>query len=488
LTSAATHLWRLAKAGRALGTGGALLLLEGSDNAPPPVKLACRLARFGARVPAEPRYADALAKLGPAYVKLGQALATRPDIVGDATARDLARLQDKLPPAPFGLIKAAIEEQLGGPVAQFFSSFDETPVHKAVTTDGRTVAVKVLRPHIERDFEAAIETFAWGANQAEARSPEARRLRLRTVVDTFKQWTGRELDLRLEAASAAELAAQMAGDARYRVPAVDWDRTRRRVMTLEWIDGIPLTDQARLKASGHDLSAIATTAVEIFLRQAIVHGFFHADQHQGNFFVDSEGRLAVVDFGIMGRILHGLFTGNYGRIADIHFDEGYVPAHHSRAEFATALRAVGEPIRDRPLADVSAAALLDQLFAITRLFDMQLQPHLLLLQKTLVMVEGLAMGLDPKINMWDVGRPFLTSWAREELGPEAKAADGLRVLFRTARRLLDRLDPYATPKGAELGAAAVPAAPPPASASSAPLWAGAAGLLAAGVAIGWLIG
>lgn len=458
MTASAVHLWRLLKWGRTLARHGALQGIERDPLTPPRVRLVARLARFGARVPASPRYADAFQAIGPAAIKLGQALATRPDLVGEAAARDLARLQDRLPPAPFEAIRAAIETALERPIDAAFASIDPEPVgaasiaqvHRAVTTDGRQVAVKVLRPGIEEEFARALETYEWAAAQVEAMGGEAARLRPRLVIATFRQWTARELDLRREAASASELADDMAAETGFVVPAIDWQRTARRAMTLEWVDGTRLTDRDALIAAGHDVKAMAANLVRAFLRQAIVDGFFHADLHQGNLFALSDGRLAAIDFGIMGRInrqarlwlaeiLYGLITGNYRRVAEIHFEAGYVPPHHNLAEFATALRAVGEPIRGLPVKDISVGQMLDGLFTITRDFDMPTQPHLLLLQKTMVMVEGVATTLDPDINMWETSGPFVEAWLRDELGPEAFVADRLLRDLRTLAGLPDLL-------------------------------------------------
>jgi ubiquinone biosynthesis protein len=476
LTRAVVHVWRLLKWGRVLARHGALRGIERDPNTPPPVRRLARLARFGARVPDVPTYAEAFRSIGPAAIKLGQALATRPDLVGEEAAHDLALLQDSLPPAPFDQIRAAIEQGLGRPIGEVFSEVDPEPVgaasiaqvHRAVTIEGRQVAIKVLRPNIEEDFAAAIETYEWAAAQVEAMGGEAARLRPRLVVATFRQWTNRELDLRQEAASASELRENLVAESGFFVPEIDWSRTSRRVMTLEWIDGIKLTDRKALIAAGHDVKALAAILVRAFLRQAVVDGFFHADLHQGNLFALPDGRLAAIDFGIMGRIdrqariwlaeiLHGLLTGNYRRVAEIHFEAQYVPPHHNMEEFATALRAVGEPMRGLPAKDVSLGQMLEGLFKITRDFDMPTQPHLLLLQKTMVMEEGVATSLDPDINMWETAEPFLTEWARSELGPEARIADELIRGFRLLRKLPDlirRIDHYYPPPGA------APPAPP----------------------------
>ena len=476
MTSSVVHIWRLLKWGRVLARHGALRGIERDANTPPPVRRLARIARFGARVPRVPTYGEAFQEIGPAAIKFGQALATRPDLVGEEAAADLALLQDSLPPAPFDKIRAAIEQGLGKPLDQLFASVDPEPVgaasiaqvHRAITTEGRLVAVKVLRPNIEEDFAAAIDTYEWAAAQVESMGGEAARLRPRMVVATFRQWTNRELDLRQEAASASELRENLEAESGFFVPAIDWTRTARRVLTLEWIDGIKLTDRQALIEAGHDLEALAAILVRAFLRQAVVDGFFHADLHQGNLFALPDGRLAAIDFGIMGRvdrqariwlaeILYGLLTGNYRRVAEIHFEAQYVPPHHGIEAFATALRAVGEPMRGMPAKDVSLGQMLDGLFKITRDFDMPTQPHLLLLQKTMVMEEGVATALDPDINMWETAEPFLTEWVRSELGPEARIADEIVRTVRTFRRipeLIRRIDHYYPPPGA------APPAPP----------------------------
>jgi ubiquinone biosynthesis protein len=454
VTQATTHLWRLVKWGRILARHGALRGIERDPNTPTPVRRLVRIARIGARVPKVPAYADALQAIGPAAIKLGQTLATRPDIVGEDAVADLMRLQDALPPVPYETIHAAMTRAFGRDPSALFASIDPVPVgaasiaqvHRAVTTDGRTVAVKVLRPGVEEDFARAIDTYQWAAAQMEGMGGELSRLRPRLVIETFKRWTARELDLRREAASASELADSMEAEPDFFVPAIDWQRTSGKVLTLEWIDGIKLSNRAALIEAGYDVRALANTLVHAFLRQAIAEGFFHADMHQGNLFALPGNKIAAIDFGIMGRIdrrarvwlaeiLYGLITGNYKRVAEIHFEAGYVPAHHNVAEFATALRAVGEPMRGMAVKDMSIGMMLDGLFNITRDFDMQTQPHLLLLQKTMVMVEGVATSLDPDINLWDAAAPFVTEWIRTELGPEAFVADRIITDLRTFARL-----------------------------------------------------
>lgn len=478
MTRPATHLFRLARWGITLARRRALVGIEEDPNAPPPVKTLARFARIATFTSkkGERDYAGAFRAIGPAAIKLGQSLATRPDLVGEEAAHNLLSLQDNLPPVDFGLIRDSIESSFGQPMEALFSEVDPVPVgaasiaqvHKGVTTDGRKVAIKVLRPGIREKFAKDIETYEWAAAHVEAMGGEAERLRPRLTIANFKRWTNSELDLRREAASASELAEDMSGVDGYRIPEIDWDRTNGRVMTVEWVDGIKISRREELVAAGHDLTQLSERLVISFLTQAISAGFFHADMHQGNLFVQDDGTIVAIDFGIMGRIdrrarqwlaeiLYGLTTGNYKRVAEIHFEAQYVPSYHSVGEFATALRAVGEPMRGKPVKELSVGQMLDGLFAITRDFDMQTQPHLLLLQKTMVMVEGIATQLNPDINMWDAAAPYVRSWIRDELGPEAAVAERLKEDTQTFLRLPDlirRIEERFPPKGG------APEAPP----------------------------
>ena len=469
MTQPATHILRLLGWGRTLARHGALRGIERDPNTPAQVRRLCRIARFGAIQPRTPDYAGAFRDIGPAAIKLGQSLATRPDVIGEEAAHNLLSLQDSLPPVPYTAICNEIEASFGKPVSSLFATIEHEPVgsasiaqvHRATTAEGRQVAVKVLRPGIAEKFARDLDTYEWASAHLEALGGEASRLRPRLVIANFKRWTLRELDLRREAASASELSEAMTAFPGYRVPAIDWDRTNGRVMTLDWIDGVKISDLAALDAAGHDRKELARRLVLAFLTQAISHGLFHADMHQGNLFVEAEGTIVAIDFGIMGRIdrrarawlaeiLYGLTTGNYRRVAEIHFEAQYVPPHHSVDDFATALRAVGEPMRGKPVSELSVGAMLDGLFAITRDFDMQTQPHLLLLQKTMVMVEGIATSLDPEINMWDVSAPFVRDWIRDELGPEAALADRLREDTETLLRLpalIRRIEERFPPRG-----------------------------------------
>lgn len=453
------HLWRLLVWGRRLARHGALRPFEG-PKLPLPLRLVARLARLGTGAPETPDFAAGLAAVGPAAIKFGQALSTRPDLIGAAAAADLARLQDQVPPLPFEQIEASLNEALGCPWQERFASIDPEPVgaasmaqvHKGVTSEGRQVAIKLLRPGIEAELARAISTYEWGAAKLERLGGEFARLRPRAVIATFRSWTDAELDLRREAASASELGETLMGLPEFLVPGVDWQRSARRVLVIDWIDGVKLSDRDGVARLDFDRRHLASVLVEGFLTQSIGQGFFHADLHQGNLFVvppetpGGQARIAVIDFGIMGRmnrrarkylaeILFGLITGNYRRVAEIHFEAGYVPAHHNVDAFATALRAVGEPIRGRRARDIAITDLLEGLFAITRSFDMPVQPHLLLLQKTMVMVEGVALAIDPSVNMWEMAEPYVRQWVRDELGPEAQLADRLAETLHALAQL-----------------------------------------------------
>jgi ubiquinone biosynthesis protein len=459
---AMADIGRLWRAARTLARHDALLPKEFKDRMPPSLKFARWIFGGGGKAHEEGtpgiRLANALESLGPAYIKLGQVLATRPDVVGTEVANALASLQDRLPPFPMSVAKAAVAEALNAPLESAFSSFSEpiaaasiAQVHKAETTDDppRSVAVKVLRPGIAEEFMADISAFAFAARFAERFSKEARRLRVTTVVETLATSTALELDLRMEAAAASELAERTRNDLDFRVPVVDWNRTHERVLTTEWIEGTPIRDVAVLEAAGHDPKKLAQTIVRSFLMQSLRDGFFHADMHPGNLFVDEGGRLVAVDFGIMGRLdppmrrfmaetLAGFLARDYRRIAEVHYEYGFVPPHHPIDTFAQALRAVGEPVFGRLARDVSMARLLQQLFDTTRRFDMQLQPQLVLLQKTMMVVEGVARGLDPEFDIWEASRPVMESWMMNQMGPEARlreAAEGFSALGKFAQNL-----------------------------------------------------
>ena len=400
------------------------------------------LRKNGAGGGNEARLSAALTSLGPSYIKLGQFLATRDDIIGRELARDLSTLQDRLPPFSQDEAVKAVEAELDAPIQKLFAEFGPAvaaasiaQVHKAKVEqpDGmlKPVAVKVLRPGIEQRFQKDLDSYFFAARLIERLHPPSRRLRPVAVVDTLAKSVAIEMDLRMEAAAISEMADNSREDEGFRVPKVDWTRSARRVLTLEWIDGIPIAERDRLGAAGHDPKALGARLMQTFLRHAMRDGFFHADMHPGNLFVDAEGRIVAVDFGIMGRlslkerrflaeILYGFITRNYMRVAEVHFEAGYVPRKHSVAQFAQALRAIGEPIMDRPASEISMAQLLGQLFQYTEVFDMQTRPELLLLQKTMVVVEGVGRSLDPTLNIWVVAEPVVKEWMETQFGAGAR--------------------------------------------------------------------
>ncbi len=477
MISAVAHIFRLSRAGFIFARDGVFALVD-TRPLPFPARSAIAIARLVERPTVKKngasRLAVALTKLGPTYVKLGQFLATRADIVGTTIAHDLESLQDKMPPFPQAEAEATLIAALGRPLAAVFAWFGPAvaaasiaQVHRAeIEENGQTkpVAVKILRPGIERRFKIDLDAFFFAARKAEAVSQEARRLRLVDVVATLARSVSLEMDFRLEAAALSEMAENTRQDHDFRIPDVDWDRTAREVLTLEWIDGTPLSDRAALQAKGFDLPALGRNVIQSFLRHALRDGFFHADMHPGNLFADNEGRLVAVDFGIMGRlgpkerrflaeILFGFITRDYQRTAQVHFDAGYVPPHHSVEAFAQAIRAIGEPIHNRAAEDISMAKLLTLLFEVTGLFDMRTRPELLLLQKTMVVVEGVARSLDPKLDMWATADPVVREWIARNLGPVGKMEDAVEgageigrflgqvpSLLNRAGTLLDQMD------------------------------------------------
>lgn len=464
-----TNIARLAKAGLTLTWYGVALFPQGIP-APWLVKLLrlvlspFRLLGTIVRAPfkaksTSQRLVEALTSLGPTYIKLGQFLATRSDIIGKELANDLSALQDNLPPFDQNLAVAEIERQLGKPIGSLFKKFGPpiaaasiAQVHKATIVDNgveREVAVKVLRPGIERRFHNDQDSFRFAAGIVEAISKPARRLHPVDVVKTLDRTVTIELDLRLEAAAIGELADNTKDDPKFEVPTVDWSRTTQRVLTTDWIDATPIAQVEKLKAEGHNLEALGSHVLQSFLRQAMRDGFFHADMHPGNLFIDKAGNLIAIDCGIMGRltekeqvflakIMHGFVTGNYVEAAQAHFDAGYVPDTHSVAEFAQGLRAIGELIADKPAHEISMAKFLGQLFEYTAVYDMETRPELILLQKNLVIAEGVARMLNPELNMWRAAEPVVKEWLEGRLGPKAKLKK-MGESLKAVDRFLDRL-------------------------------------------------
>ena len=431
---------------------------------PPSVRAVARTLRiFAGPTSRDGRPGQRLAKafegLGPATIKLGQVLSTRADIFGREFADDLGHLKDQLPPFPTAVAKATIADTLGQPVESLFTEFSEpiaaaslAQAHSARLADGRKVAVKVLRPGIERRVANDLEMLALAARLAERFVEPARRLEPVGAIATVARSMTLELDLRLEAAGASELREIMAEDQFMRAPRIVWPGVGKRALTIEWAQGVALSDPAALDQPGIDRRGLADNLVRAFLAQALDHGVFHADLHEGNLFVSAPAVVTAVDFGIIGRldavarrhlaeILWGFLQRDYTRVAKAHFDAGYVPAHHSLAAFAQALRAVGEPSIGRASAEVSMGRLLGLLFEITAIFDMKLRPELVLLQKTMVTVEGVARRIDPTHNLWASAEPVVKRWITRELSPVTRAREMADDITRIIKALARQLDP-----------------------------------------------
>ena len=500
------NIWRLIRTGATLERTGAMLVVLEAMNVPPRLRLVARIlgwpfAWLGLKGDPElPPATRALTALGPAYIKFGQTLSTRPDVVGEEMAEQLKYLQDKLPPFPIDVAKTMIEHELQISIDSVFSEFSEpvaaasiAQVHRArLAETGQEVAVKVLRPHIERDFRKDLDAFYLAAQIIELLLPFSRRLRPMDVITHFEGVVNGELDLRLESSAASEFAANTADDAGFQVPKPIWHLSGRSVMTLGWAEGISLADNAALDEAGHDRQVLGTRVLHLFLTQALRDGFFHGDMHQGNLKVAANGDIIAYDFGIMGRIdeytrrvyaeiLFGFIRKDYRRVAEVHFEAGYVPADRDIDEFARALRAVGEPIFGMDASRISMARLLAYLFEVTERFGMQTRTELILLQRTMVVVEGVARSLDPHINIWEVAKPIVEGYIAANVGPKALVRDlgrTLRVLGRFGPRLPLLVE-------AQLIRQSEPAAPPPAKPVHPLVWMGMGGAM---VGIGIWIG
>jgi ubiquinone biosynthesis protein len=415
--------------------------------------------QVGAKRPGE-RLALALSELGPAFIKLGQVLATRSDLLGEQVAEDLAKLQDQLPAFSAFEARTTIETELGEKIEDLYTQFDDEPVsaasisqvHFAVTTpdeawpEGRPVAVKVLRPGIEAAFQSDIDLLLWVAGVIERTQPRLKRLKPVEVVQTFAATMRVEMDLRLEAASAAELRENFAVDPTYRVPEIDWRRTAKRAMTQERLTGIPMDDRAAMLDAGLDIDDVLLKAATTFFNQAFRDGYFHGDQHPGNMTVGYDGAIQVVDFGIMGRLekrvrffladmLLAFLQRDYAKVAQVYVDAGYLPAGTSVDDFTLALRSIGEPIHGKPLHEISFARVLGQLFGVAESFQMEVQPELLLLQKNMLMAEGVSRRLNPTLNIWTLAQPLIEQWMRDNRGPEARVVQAAEEVVHILGRL-----------------------------------------------------
>lgn len=427
-------------------------------NAPPSIRIAARVLGWPFKWlglkgdPTQPPMLRALTALGPAYIKFGQLMSTRPDVVGPEMAYELRVLRDRLPAFSMTEARAAIQSELGLPAEEIYSEFSEpvaaasiAQVHKArLKSNGKPVAVKILRPHIEKDFRRDVDAFYFAAQMIEILSPASRRLRPTDVIAHFETVVRGELDLRMEASAASEFLDNTKDDDGFVVPAINWEQSSRRIMTMEWEDGLPLGDVEALRASGVDMKDMGARIIKMFLRHALRDGFFHADMHQGNLKVSDSGDLIALDFGIMGRIdeytrrvyaeiLMGFIRKDYRRVAEVHFEAGYVPASQDVEEFAQALRSVGEPIFGQDATHISMARLLSHLFDVTERFGMETRTELILLQRTMVVVEGVGRSLDPELNIWEVAKPEVESYIHHNLGPRAVARDLGRTAMVLAR-------------------------------------------------------
>lgn len=477
------NIWRLIRTGATFERTGAMVAVLDAFEAPRPLRIVARILgapffwlglKGNPSVPPVPR---ALTALGPAYIKFGQILSTRPDVVGSELAGQMRVLQDKLPPFPIKTTKKIFRQELGLDPDEVFSEFSDAvaaasiaQVHKArLIETGDVVAVKILRPKIERAFQKDIDAFYFAAGMIELFSPGARRLRPTDVIEHFEGVVHGELDLRLETSAASEFAANTKDDKGFSLPSLKWSLSSRRVMTMGWAEGVPMGDNDALDLAGHDRAKLGERVLELFLLHALRDGYFHADMHQGNLKVAANGDIIALDFGIMGHIdeytrrvyaeiLFGFIRKDYHRVAEVHFEAGYVSADQDVDEFARALRAVGEPIFGMDATQISMGRLLNYLFEVTERFGMETRTELILLQRTMVVVEGVARSLNPKINIWEVAQPVVESYIRKSIGPKALFRDlakAASVLARFGPRLpglieavlIDQSKPVAVPAG-----------------------------------------
>ncbi|WP_093163419.1 2-polyprenylphenol 6-hydroxylase [Aliiruegeria lutimaris] len=462
------NIWRLIRVGATLERNNAMGEMLDALNAPVPIRIAAHTLGWPFKWlgykgdPSLPPLLSALNAMGPAYVKLGQILSTRPDVVGEDLAHQLKILQDRMPPFPRDVAIATIEKELDIKVDEVFSEFSEpvaaasiAQVHRArLRETGQEVAVKVLRPNIERNFRRDFDAFYLGATIIETLSPGSRRLRPRAVIEHFHGSVKGELDLRLESASASEYEASTKEDEGFWVPKMHWKLSDRRIMTLDWAEGPSCNELGRIDELGFDRKVLGERILGLFLRHALHNGFFHADMHQGNLKIGLNGDVIALDFGIMGRldeytrrvyaeIIYGFIKKDYRRVAEVHFEAGYVPAGRDVDEFASALRVVGEPIFGMSADDISMGRVLSYLFEVTERFGMETRMELIHLQRTMVVVEGVSRSLYPNINMWDVARPVVEDYIKQSIGPRALARDLTRTL-----RILSHFGPR-LPKIAE---------------------------------------
>ncbi len=442
------NIWRLVQTGATFERSGAMSVAMDALETPKSIRFSIRFLVWPIKflgLRGEKKYPPvlrALIALGPAYIKFGQLLSTRPDVVGYGLADELRILQDALPAFNQKDSIKAIENDLNINIDEVFLDFEKpvaaaslAQVHKAtVKSTQQSVAVKVLRPGIEKAFLRDIDAFYFIARFIELLLPASRRLKPLEVIKYFEGIVRAEIDLRMESAAAAEFLSNTKNDKKFKVPKVIWDLSSKRVMTTEWVDGIPIGNLDLLKSKNIDLKKLSELIIQSFLNNALRDGFFHADMHQGNLRCGIDGELIVMDFGIMGRIdlytrrvyaqiLNGFINKNYRKVAEVHFEAGYISYDQDIDKFAQALRSVGEPIFGMQASKISIAKLLGHLFEVTERFGMQVRTELLLLQRTMVVVEGVGRSLNPNLNMWEVARPVVETYITENLGPKAVFKD-----------------------------------------------------------------
>lgn len=474
------NILRLIRTGATLERTGAMNLVLDAFSAPWPLRVAAKVLGWPFQWlgykgdPNLPPATRAITALGPAYIKFGQVLSTRPDVVGDELATQLRVLQDQLPSFPTELARETIASDLDASPDDLFSEFSDAiaaasiaQVHRARLRDtGQEVAVKVLRPNIVRAFRKDIDAFYLAAWFADKLAPGGKRLRPVEVIAHFESVVMAELDLRIEAAAAGEFAANTDQDEGFRLPRVYWQYSDRHVMVMDWVDGIPAGDNAALDAAGIDRRAAGRRILALFLQHALRDGYFHADMHQGNLKIAPNGDLLAYDFGIMGRIdeytrrvyaeiIYGFISKDYRRVAEVHFEAGYVPADQDVDAFASALRSVGEPIFGMSATQISMGRLLAQLFDVTERFGMETRTELILLQRTMVVVEGVSRSLHEDVNMWETARPIVEDYVKTHIGPRAALSDlakTIQVISRFGPKLpqmaeafLKRAEPGAIP-------------------------------------------
>ena len=406
----------------------------------------------------EERLCKSIQSMGTSFIKLGQFLSTRPDIIGDKLASNLEKLQDRVPPFPTDTAKQILKRNLGEENYNLIINFSEpvaaasiAQVHKAQINDNGTikdVAIKILRPNIKKIFNDQIEALMLLAYIIESLNNKTKRLRLVEVVFLLKQITNHEMDLRFEAAAANEYAENTKNDVGFSVPKIYWNFTSEEVLTLDWVEGISIRERNKLEEKNINIKLIASDVIQHFLRHAVRDGFFHADMHQGNLFINENGQIVPVDFGIMGRvdkinrrflaeILYGFIQRDYKKVAEVHILAGLVPKNTQMESLSQALRSIGEPIFGQKVKDISGGKLLKQLFDITEKFNMQTQPQLLMLQKTMVVVEGVARKLNPDTNIWDTSKPVLEKWLKETKDPISNLTDSLKNTASAINKLPD---------------------------------------------------